>query len=406
MRRPRLLPALLRSAAFWTGVIALATLTPVNGPTLRFAPCLICGDRGTADALSNVLLFLPLGLALAQRSPKRAPYWIPISLSLVVEMAQYFLPGRNPAYGDLLFNSIGGCLGIWLGIRSHRWWNRSERVARHWLTLVIAAPGLFLVLTAMLVAPDPTDGVYFGQWTPEFRRLEKYDGRLTTAKIGTESLRDGRLVNSAEVRAMIEQDAALRVVGVAGHPPRSLAPVLALVDDGSRQMFLVGIDRVDVVYHYRSRAVAWRLDHVELRAPGLATGLNAGGPLQLDVRPQADGVQFEVNGQKQMVAAPSLGMGWRLLFGSERFPRWLGRLLDYAWLIVLIAPAGYWSRTVWSSAGSGALFLLLLASLPSFSWLAPTPLPQYVAALFAMAIGVVAARLLPPSARNDSYPSS
>ena len=55
----------------WLG--AVAAITRPAGRAPRFgAPvipsmCLFCGDRGAADAVLNVVLFLPLGLVLGPR---------------------------------------------------------------------------------------------------------------------------------------------------------------------------------------------------------------------------------------------------------------------------------------------------------------------------------------------------
>ena len=47
-------------------VVFIATLTPASPNTPTSGPfCLICGDAGTIDVVQNVVLFLPLGYALA-----------------------------------------------------------------------------------------------------------------------------------------------------------------------------------------------------------------------------------------------------------------------------------------------------------------------------------------------------
>jgi hypothetical protein len=132
---PAFIRATLQDFRFWIGIIAFVTLIPQSGPAPRFTPCWICGDRGVSDAIVNLILFLPLGLSLSLRKPDRARYRVPILLSFIVETAQHFIPGRSPTYGDLLFNSLGGWLGIWLGTHSYLWWVASERIARRWLIL-------------------------------------------------------------------------------------------------------------------------------------------------------------------------------------------------------------------------------------------------------------------------------
>src|SRR5262245_26243883 len=211
--------AILQDFRFWIGIIAFVTLIPQSGPAPRFTPCLICGDRGVSDALVNLMLFLPLGLSLSLRNPDRARYRIPVLLSFTVETAQHFIPGRSPTYGDLLFNSLGGWLGIWLGTHSHLWWDPSARVARRWLFLAGGGAAVILGMTAFLVAPYPTRHPYFGHWTPEFRRLARYEGHLTAAAVGQQAVQNGPLSNSPEVREMILENAVVQARGVAGPPP-------------------------------------------------------------------------------------------------------------------------------------------------------------------------------------------
>ena len=63
-------------AVGYTGLILLLTLLPgpeITGPPedLPSAFCLVCGGRGGADGILNVLLFLPLGFALMAATGRR-----------------------------------------------------------------------------------------------------------------------------------------------------------------------------------------------------------------------------------------------------------------------------------------------------------------------------------------------
>ncbi len=72
------------------------------------------------DIISNILLFIPLGLGLARIFQQRfsdkqltliTSLIISLSLSLTVETLQIFLPKRTPSVFDLLTNILGGVLG-------------------------------------------------------------------------------------------------------------------------------------------------------------------------------------------------------------------------------------------------------------------------------------------------------
>src|SRR5690606_23395204 len=69
---PRRISTLLRVSIIASLlVIAAATLTPSSGPRPNVgAACLLCGDIGATDLILNVLLFLPLGIALGRAAVK------------------------------------------------------------------------------------------------------------------------------------------------------------------------------------------------------------------------------------------------------------------------------------------------------------------------------------------------
>lgn len=79
-----------------------------------------------ADAVDNVLLFVPLGLALyfsfgrpAARLAASALAWLALGLGL--QWVQFFLPGRVASLADAINNAIGLSLGLWLAQRVAPW---------------------------------------------------------------------------------------------------------------------------------------------------------------------------------------------------------------------------------------------------------------------------------------------
>lgn len=123
-RRPPLTPSLTsaRLARVVLGyltlniaVITLApfrfALAPVNGVTSIF---------GMRDAVLNIVLFLPLGFVYQlSRAHREQARWLMafgagLALSLVIEAAQVFAPGRYPSVSDLGTNALGAALGAWL----------------------------------------------------------------------------------------------------------------------------------------------------------------------------------------------------------------------------------------------------------------------------------------------------
>ena len=93
-------------------LIAAATLLPGEPTVSTPSICLICGDRGVADALLNLTLFAPFGAVLA--FVRVRPWRIVLAgfaLSALVELFQLYIPGRDPSFGDFVFNAAGAALG-------------------------------------------------------------------------------------------------------------------------------------------------------------------------------------------------------------------------------------------------------------------------------------------------------
>ena len=84
-----------------------------------------------AEALANVLLFVPIGLLLRLALPRA---WSSLLLALAtaaslgIEVVQYvLLPDRTPSLVDVLTNGGGTAIGLVLGAdvqRFVRWWSR------------------------------------------------------------------------------------------------------------------------------------------------------------------------------------------------------------------------------------------------------------------------------------------
>ena len=156
--------------------IAAGTLTPATEwqrAKNRIA-CVLCDDGSVPDAIGNTVLFLPLGFALAQAlTGAGRTFAVAAGLSLLVETAQFIIPGRDPNLGDLIFNSAGATLGWMVAqsgpgravagalVRTTKLIVFPPRGLRTWLTLGSAAivSGL-IVLMCLLLTPDFPQGPY------------------------------------------------------------------------------------------------------------------------------------------------------------------------------------------------------------------------------------------------------
>src|SRR5690606_4421571 len=90
--------------------VMIATLTPVASTAADSSLCLLsCGPRASADAVANLILFVPLGFALglAGWRPRRVAM-TGAAGSLLIELAQFSLiAGRDASLADVLSNAAG-----------------------------------------------------------------------------------------------------------------------------------------------------------------------------------------------------------------------------------------------------------------------------------------------------------
>jgi hypothetical protein len=136
-------------------VILVITLKPSGSdPPVPFSFSLGVGHRWLADGILNLILFIPLGAALAWggRSPARAVVTA-FLLSTAVELGQMWIPGRDPSLSDIVFNTAGGALGAVIGSRSRSWVNPRGSLSPALAILTTGGAALVLILTAILLTP-------------------------------------------------------------------------------------------------------------------------------------------------------------------------------------------------------------------------------------------------------------
>lgn len=386
-----------RGSAGWAAAAALAVAAATLFPTGDTVPgplelCLLCGERGLADALLNVGLFVPLGAALAWRglSGGRA-LLLGAALSAAIEVAQHFVPGRDPSPADILFNSLGAALG-WALVRSAPGWlDPPPRRARRLLAAGVAFPLLVVLVGGLLLAPGLPRSVYHGQWTADLGYLEWYRGRVLAAWVGEVPVPSRRMEReSPRLRALLEQGAAVRVEARAGPPPPALAPVFSVYDHLRREVVLLGVDGEDAVYRYRTRGTALKTDQPDLRFPGALRGVRPGDPLRMSVERGEGGWCIEVNAARRCGLGFAATDTWSVLLFPSRLTSPGRTLLGLAWLAGLCVPAGLWLRGRRQALAATAALAAGLLLLPPVVGLLPTSPAAIAAAIAGLGVGVVA----------------
>jgi hypothetical protein len=385
-------------------VILAATLFPIAGAEpQRWINCLVCGERGIADVLVNILLFLPFGAALAAAGvPLPRCVLSAALLSASVEFAQRYIPGRDPSLGDVVSNTVGSGLGALLVATAQYWLlpPRAQAARLSWAAALAAAAVCYG--TGWLLAPAPPQTRYFALWTPNLAHLAPYRGRVLDAMIGEVRFPAGPIANSAAVREALRspQGFSLRVRAVAGPPPAAVAALFAVYDQHQHEILLLGPDRDDLVFRYRTRAATSRLDQPDMRLVGALRAVAPGDSLDVTVHGRRGRYAVTVNSSAPAALGFTLGSGWALLMYPESLPAWLKALLSWAWIAALWVPAGFWARTRRDAWVTGMAVALALLGAPAVMSLRATPLLQWATA-FLGALAAAAYRLVVESRRED-----
>ena len=374
--------------------IAVITLYPGSTPSTVFG-CVICGERGVADILNNIILFVPLGVTLRLNgwSWKRALV-ASFLVSGVVEAAQAtVVPGRDPSPTDLVCNAFGAWLGGTLPGLTRRAAalpaaaSRRAGFAAASLTVAACAAIGFLFLPARPIE------FWYGQWMANLGGYEWYRGRVLAARIGDMPLPDrklGRLRSvTREVSRRMKSGDTVRVRFVAGPSPSRLAPVFSIFDERPVEIFLLGQERSDLVAQLRLNASDVLLDQPFLRLPGALRQVQPGDTVEL---------AFARHGGRYCLAVDGAGdcqgfspvRGWSLLSAPRVMPEWLRDVTDALAGAALLLGVGFlgagWPLAV-AAAAAG------LAVVPLLVGIQVTPLHGWLGAAAGYAAGAAARRL-------------
>lgn len=349
-RRRLPLLAIVATVALIAGVTLLEGVPPSKTEIVPPWYCLVCGSGGTADALLNIALFVPLGAALcwaglgAMRSLVMAAL-----LSTSVELAQAtIIPFRYPALGDVVWNSLGGLFGA-IGLL-------------RWRTLLFPAPaqgrrlrrlacwGMGIAVTATVVAFRPAVPMGHYQLREFDRCLPPASDRgplLDRIRYGALPVTRGVAIPAASLRAQWRAS-SLQVSGVT--TPASCDDVLSLVTSASgspKELF--GLSRSVSGMSFRVRL---RASDMRLRQPAVLLPLEylaIYGSTSAAIVGRFDhgrlSIDFDMAGTSRRAELPlTPGFGWALFYPFDELFRLRDGRMNIAWMILLSLPIGFFTR--------------------------------------------------------------
>ena len=373
-------------------LILLATLVPsTDADSGMFQRCILCGEFGLADAIANVLLFLPLAIGVyGAGAPAGRTVLVGFLLSASLEYVQLrLIPGRDATLGDVVWNTAGMALGVTIA-----WWlprrRRSGGRSLAASVLVLSALGFFGFVLRPVFPPT----VYYGQWTADLGMYEWYRGQVLSAEIGGMAMPSWRLADSKTVRERLAAGTPLRVRAIAGPRTERLAPLFSIADGERRSIILVGPDRDDLVLHVSTRSVDVRLQQPDLRWRGAMAAVRPGDTLRVEVLGMRGEYCLRLNERERCDLAPSAGRAWTLVQFISHLPAGVQAFLDSVFLLLLGLPLGLVYRR--GAAGYAAVGLALadVLVIPPLIGLAATPLLEVAV----LALGILAGMYAPPQA--------
>ena len=414
--RPRLLLVVS------VGLVLAATLTPsgVASPVRAEPWCLACGGYWLADAISNVLLFAPFGLALRLWRPSlpwRVLLLSAATFSLGVESLQALgIPhGRSAALADVLANTAGAALGFFVGGWRHLLRPQSPRIATLsalvWSGLVVA---VLVGTSAALESVESIKSVRHtdGKASPILRQSALpftpnygwFAGHVDSATIN-----DFSVVRRETGPVIVESSAALSAadlrVTARGSDLRNALVPLVYVHLAGRQepMLMLGVHEEDVTLAVARRGSRWGLVMPTLTVRGAFRGRTHGDSTVTQVRAQAraDRLELEIasgstTASASMAFTPTLG--WATFQTVVESDALLAPVVQALWIAVLVVPIGWWSARAgpwWIASAISAALVVVTGAIGSvlFFRVAAVPPVELVEVVAALALGFSVSRV-------------
>jgi hypothetical protein len=363
-------------------VLILALTLGSHPPSIKHPPpspwCLRCAEGDAIDVVLNILLFIPLGAGLTLLGVRRR-VTLPTAtvLSATIELLQYsVITGRDASIRDVLCNTTGAAVGIFLALRWRRWLLPAGDQARRALLAALLFWGGVLGLSSWGLRPILPGTEWWVQLDPRGLADIDFPGQLLSASLDGKPLENGEVANLESMRdAMRRPPVIFELKLAAGGPIDGTSPIFGLVTADDVEIIRVAQQGGDLLVGYNMNSTTALLGVPVFR---LRSAFESAAGDTLTWRAEYDGGHFEMSARHSsgrtdnFVVAITPGLGWAVLWPFDAPGPAQSRLLTVLWAFFLPVPAGYFaSLAVQSGAGRGRTLLPLAAVAVAGGVLAP-----------------------------------
>jgi hypothetical protein len=376
-------------------LIARLTLKPMGGslPT-QFDVCILCGSRGTADFLLNIVMFAPLGIGLRLTGMRRRTIMaLAVLFTCTIEALQYYVvPGRDSDLSGIIANSSGAAIGVALTDLRRTLLAPAAAIAGRLAAAAAFAACAAAAGTYWLLTPVLPHSIYYEQIAPDLPGYSPLDGPVLAASFDGAPVRIGRLSadSSDAMRIALLAGGAVIVATIQPGTTRpELAPIVAVHDQKRREVFLLARHTDDLILRLRRRSDVLGFQSPSATFPrAFAAHPSSGDTATIKTTLEPVATTFDITrleGGRVRSTHLRVGEGiwdaWRLFIPDDG--RWGAHVQSLAalWVAALFCPIGYWAgraaRREGMIASLATPLLPLVASLAIIPWAAGGPLAPW-----------------------------